>query len=80
MLINYVAWVTACLLTVVLVVWSIKTGKNKKYKVTVGDQIWKVTRGWSESLKDKKDSACFKKPDGKLVWLSNHFTITTEEE
>ena len=80
MTINYLTAGIAIVLVLVLLALAFKTGKNKKYKVVVGDREYEVSRGWSESLKDRKDFTCFKQSNGKLVWLSNRFTIVTEEK
>ncbi len=79
--VNYVALGIAGFLVIVLLYLGLRTGKNRRYKVTLGNnEIRHVTRDWRVSLNDRKDSTCFRNEKGKLVWFSNHFTITREEE
>ena len=71
--------IVALVLLVFLVVYTIKGRKITKYKVTVADIIYEVSRNRWDALDDEKDMKCYHKSDGKRVWFSNHFTIMKEE-
>jgi hypothetical protein len=71
--------IIALVLLVVLTAFTLKGRKTMKYKVTVGDTIYEVTRNRWDALDDTKDEMCFHKANGKKIWLSRHFTITREE-
>jgi len=57
-------------------------GRMKKVflELTVADEKLKVIRDeFRDKKEDSKDFTCYRKPDGKRLWVSNHFTITKEE-
>ena len=68
-------------LLVVLILSTVFSGLKKiPLELTVADLKVKVIRDeFSDKKYDTKDFTCFRKPDGKRIWVSNHFTITKEE-
>ena len=71
--------IAALVLLVVLVASTFFGKKARKFKITVADTIYEVTRNRWDALEDEKDLRCYHKADGKKIWFSSHFTITKEE-
>jgi ABC-type multidrug transport system fused ATPase/permease subunit len=71
--------IAALVLLVVLVTSTFFGKKARKFKITVADTIYEVTRNRWDALEDEKDLRCYHKADGKKIWFSSHFTITKEE-
>ena len=71
--------IAALVLLVVLVASTFFGKKARKFKITVADTIYEVTRNRWDTLEDEKDLRCYHKADGKKIWFSSHFTITKEE-
>ena len=71
--------IAALVLLVVLVGSTFFGKKARKFKITVADTIYEVTRNRWDALEDEKDLRCYHKADGKKIWFSSHFTITKEE-
>jgi uncharacterized membrane protein len=72
--------IVALIILVVLVIYTVVGNrKARKYKITVADTVYEVTRYRWDALDDEKDLKCYHKDNGKRVWFSNHFTIMKEE-
>ena len=68
-------------LLVVLILSTIFSGLKKIHlELTVADLKMKVIRDeFNDKKYDSKDFTCYRKPNGKRIWISNHFTITKDE-
>jgi hypothetical protein len=80
-----IIWAVIAFLVGMLFVFSFKTGKSKKLRITTSEpdatgqlKILEVTRKWNDGWEDSKDMKCYHL-EGKKIWLATHWIIRVEE-
>ena len=76
---SWIAMGIAAILSLLLIIWTIRSGKSKSYKVyTADEKVLEVSRKWYDGWNDVKDMKVYHK-NGKKIFIPTHWITLIEE-